>query len=266
MLIPDSELTKWPYLAVNGEKEGGIWFYDRAMPMPSRTTACDNQPGQNGVCNCPESKYPDHNVQTYWSSGQFPQGGENPMRGGMAFWEVDRPSPGKSYIYTAPYGSPLTQYPLCDNSNATGPIDTTTCSNVQITSTSVTFDTGVTPAISAASTTASDAIVWAIWATGDNQNNSHNGGIGLPIKPGVLYAFDAANVSQPPLYSSSGCTNGRDRIAPGVKFSVPTVANGYVYVGAEQCAWNGADCSGSDGKGNDGAGTFYIFTGGMNSC
>ncbi len=241
MLIPDSELTNWPYLAVNGEKEGGIWFYNRTTPMPSRTNACDPP---HDLCNCPESTYPDHNVQTYWGAGgQF---SVKVMRGGMAFWELERPSPGKSYIYGAPYGSALTQYPLCDSTQASGSIDTTTCSNEQIVSTSATFATGVTPAVSAASSTDTDAIVWAIWATGDSQSP-------LPTSPGLLYAFDADNVSSAPLYVSTTCPN-RARIAPATKFSVPTVANGYVYVGGEQCTWKGSQCT------NSGTGTFYIFT------
>ncbi len=245
-LIPDGELTNWEYLAVNGEKEGGIWFYKRDIPG-GHNPACDPPSGGGGMnpCNCPQNQFSDPNVQTYWGPGGQYSG--KPFRGGMAFWEKERPSPGQSYIYTAPYSRALTQYPLCDGISATGPIDTTHCSN-SIVSTSATFGTGVTPAVSAANSTATDAIVWAIWATGDDQST-------LPTSPGVLYAFDADNVSASPLYSSTTCPN-RDRIAPGTKFSVPTVANGYVYVGAEQCTWSSSTnmCS------NDETGTFYIFT------
>ncbi|SPE44534.1 exported hypothetical protein [Candidatus Sulfotelmatobacter sp. SbA7] len=239
-LIPDSELANWSYLAVSGEKEGGIWFYDRSTPMPSRTTACDPP---HDLCNCPESSYPDHNVQTYWGSGGQFSG--NVMRGGIAYWEKEPGPPGQSYIYASPYGSALTQYPLCGGTTATGPIDTTHCSPVPA-STSVTFATGATPTVSAESQRAAGGIVWAIWATGDVQYP-------LPTSPGILYAFDASTMSQ--LYASATCT--ADVIAPATKFSVPTVANGYVYVGTE---------GKSTDSGYPNAGHFYIFGPGRTGC
>jgi hypothetical protein len=45
-----------------------------------------------------------------------------------------------------------------------------------------------------------------------------------------LYAFDAENISTV-LYQPSGCPT-RDAIGP-VRFSVPTIANGYVFVGTQ---------------------------------
>jgi hypothetical protein len=71
---------------------------------------------------------------------------------------------------------------------------------------------GATPSVSANG--AKDGIVWVL------QN-----GI-----PSVLRAYDAANVSKQ-LYASS--TNSGDAAGPGVKFAVPTVANGHVYVGVK---------------------------------
>jgi hypothetical protein len=76
---------------------------------------------------------------------------------------------------------------------------------------------GSTPSISANGT--SQGIVWSI----DSENYFDNG-------PGLLQAHDASNVATT-LYSSA--TNaGRDAPGPAVKFTVPTVANGKVYVGA----------------------------------
>ena len=77
---------------------------------------------------------------------------------------------------------------------------------------------GATPAISANGT--ADAIVWSI-------NSSEYGSAAA-----ILQAHDAGNVSAT-LYSSDS-NAARDRAGIAVKFSVPTVANGKVYVGASK--------------------------------
>lgn len=84
---------------------------------------------------------------------------------------------------------------------------------------------------------------------------------------GTLYAFDAVNMTK--LYSSNDCTSNLDQINPATKFSVPTVANGNVYV-----ATQGPLCYDSNGP-DDGANTtqacynkrtFYIFGTPTRSC
>jgi hypothetical protein len=77
--------------------------------------------------------------------------------------------------------------------------------------------------VSSNGTTAGTGIVWGIDST---QYGSPGPGPG----PAVLYAFDATNISSE-LYSSAQNTNGRDAAGNAVKFAVPTVANGKVYVG-----------------------------------
>lgn len=64
----------------------------------------------------------------------------------------------------------------------------------------------------------SDAILWEIEST-----NVHTGG------PAILHAYDANNLSTQ-LYNSQQ-DEGRDMAGPAVKFTVPTVADGHVYVG-----------------------------------
>jgi hypothetical protein len=75
---------------------------------------------------------------------------------------------------------------------------------------------GATPSISANGT--SNAVVWAI------DNSTYNAG-----EPAVLHAFDASLTSE--LYSSSMAPGDRDQADVAVKFTTPTIANGFVYVG-----------------------------------
>jgi hypothetical protein len=77
---------------------------------------------------------------------------------------------------------------------------------------------GASPVVSANGNT--NAIVWALqvsqWSTGG---------------PAILRAFDAANISRQ-LYSTA-LKGSRDTPGPAVKFTVPTVANGKVYIGTQ---------------------------------
>ncbi|MFZ0805271.1 MAG: hypothetical protein WAN03_03780 [Candidatus Sulfotelmatobacter sp.] len=81
---------------------------------------------------------------------------------------------------------------------------------------------GATPSISADGNT--NGILWAI-ARQDL----------LSTKPGskaaILYAWDATNLAKQ-LYSSA-MNSARDKAGNGVKFVVPTIANGKVYVGTQ---------------------------------
>jgi hypothetical protein len=76
---------------------------------------------------------------------------------------------------------------------------------------------GATPVVSSNGT--QNGIVWALETDAYNSNGSS-----------VLYAFNANNVAQE-LYDSNQNSN-RDNPGPAIKFTVPVITNGKVYVGA----------------------------------
>ena len=84
------------------------------------------------------------------------------------------------------------------------------------------FKYGNTPSVSSKGT--SNGVVWAI-----RNYRVVQGG-----DPATLFAFTADTLTE--LYDSTQCTIGGKAVdEPGsaTKFSVPTVANGYVYVGTQ---------------------------------
>jgi hypothetical protein len=81
---------------------------------------------------------------------------------------------------------------------------------------------GATPVVSSAG--ASNGIVWATEVGCYGTAASPCGG------PAILFAFDASNVLME-LWDSSQALNLRDQAGNAVKFTVPTVANGKVYIG-----------------------------------
>ena len=82
---------------------------------------------------------------------------------------------------------------------------------------------GATPSISSNGTAPGTAILWAI-------DSSQYGSPGSGPGPAVLHAFDATNVSTE-LWNSTQGAKSRDKAGNAVKFSVPTISNGKVYVG-----------------------------------
>ncbi|MGB8582095.1 MAG: hypothetical protein WCD47_14840 [Candidatus Sulfotelmatobacter sp.] len=79
---------------------------------------------------------------------------------------------------------------------------------------------GATPSISA-----NGAVNGIIW---DIDNSAYSYSLGVPQGPSVLYAYDATNVASE-LYNSSQAGT-RDTAGSALKFTVPTIAGGKVFV------------------------------------
>jgi hypothetical protein len=80
---------------------------------------------------------------------------------------------------------------------------------------------GATPVISSNGT--NNAILWLI---------DSSGALATPNTPAILRAYDPNSLSNE-IYNSAMAAASRDTAGPAVKFTVPTVANGKVYVGTQ---------------------------------
>jgi len=202
--IPDRTLTHYPYLAMNSEKLGNFYVIDRTNPG-----------GYNGAgCTCSGCSNPNNNLQT------IPAGTDYHMHTTAAYWSGIGPEKPSVYVLGNSEKPPLSRFELCDSSPPAGPI----CNGAPaVTNPYDGFPSGATPTVSWNGKSADSAIVWAIYNHGDSAPVS-----GGP--PGSLVAFAATDLQV--LYDSSKCT--RDVVGYGAKFSVPTVANGLVFVGTLQ--------------------------------
>ncbi len=117
-------------------------------------------------------------------------------------------------LYMAGEGGPLSAWPFNPQTEqfATTPVTTSTavfgCGDCD--------GSGTTPAISANGS--SNAIVWVL------NNTAHDTG------PSILRAYDPVNL-QNVFYDSSQAANHRDAAGTAVKWTVPVIVNGHVYVG-----------------------------------
>jgi len=132
---------------------------------------------------------------------------DSPLISSAAYWN--------GTVYITGTAQPLRAFSL----GADGKINTTPAS-----STAATFGfPGSTPSVSANGTT--NGIVWTI--------DSSQHGIPMGVAgPAVLHAYDATNLANE-LWNSSQAANGRDLAGSAVKFTVPTIANGKVYIGTQ---------------------------------
>jgi hypothetical protein len=193
-LIPDGLLSNYPFLAVVADKGGSIWVIDRNNPGKYHGSSTGQCP--NVVCTGPDA-----NVETLKAS-------THEFHNSPAYWNGS--------LYYAASGDKWKLYPLANSHCSAG--SPPLCSS-QV-STAPGFAYGATPSVS--SNGSADGIVWAIESTGKSVSTA----------PGVLYAFAAGTLTE--LYNSSRCQVGgvyQDQPGAGTRFSVPTIANGRVYIG-----------------------------------
>jgi hypothetical protein len=131
--------------------------------------------------------------------------GGNMIAASGTFWQ--------NTFYIGAASSPLQAYAF---NTTTGLFTTSPSSQSNF---SVAFP-GLTPVISAAGV--SNAILWTV----DSSNSGTNG---APTGPAVLYAFDPNNLANE-FWDSTQAASNRDQAGNAVKFVVPTVANGKVYL------------------------------------
>jgi hypothetical protein len=116
-------------------------------------------------------------------------------------------------VYVAPANSNLKAFPMPGGVLNSNPLASQSLETLG--------PQGATPALS--SNGANNAIIWLIDTSGT---------LVTPNMPAILRAFDAANLSNE-IYNSATASMDRDKAGLAVKFTVPTVANGKVYVGTQ---------------------------------
>lgn len=238
MLVPESQFTySGKYVAVSGDKEGILWAMDRGSPgqynsSNSCSTAC------NPPVPCTQMNEGNNNLGSLWPSGT------SEIHNTPAYWSGTGKSGAANNIYLAAVNGKMMEYPLgtCSNPICAG---TTLPATYARSTKQVSFTYGSTPSVSANGSSA--GIIWAVWADGSYEPDTSKT---PPAKAGILFALDPYAATE--LYGSDQCLV--DAMNPATKFSVPTVANGYVYVGTQ-----GPLCDNSGGMCNFNNGALYIF-------
>ena len=204
LLLPEQSQTAHPRVLVGVGKEGRIYVIDR------------DQMGQfqsyPGTLQC------NSNAETRTDIDQILQELPSNSTGGFfgipSYW-VGTATSGQ-LVYIGEAGDHLKSFQLNGD----------TLSSSATAQTPETFGfPGVTPSISSNKSIPGTGIVWVI-------SPASCGGPGCaPGGPGVLRAYDATNIKVELYNSEQNFT--RDRLDSYVKFSVPTIANGKVFVGTQ---------------------------------
>jgi hypothetical protein len=138
-----------------------------------------------------------------------PLGG--PIFGTPAYWAAN------NTVYVAAAGDNLRALPL-----SSGMLSSPLCSPPSFCSTDTFPSFGASPVISWDGNNAASGIVWAL---------DTSGYLAVPPQPAILRAYKAADLTK--LYASPASSNDPLSAGAAVKFAVPTVANGKVFIGTQ---------------------------------
>jgi hypothetical protein len=196
MLLPDpSGISGHPHLLVQADKRGNIYLVDR-----------DNMGHFCSTCTTSDTQI----VQTVSGALTGLWGSPTYWNGTMYFGETDA-TRNLKYMKAFSFG------PTGPNFLSTSPTSTTA-------STYAYTYPGATTSVSTDGN--ANAIVWAI----DSSAFGTIEGITRAAGPAILHAFDANDLAKE-LWNSSQAPGNRDTAGNSVKFTVPTVANGKIYIG-----------------------------------
>jgi len=198
LLLPDQTNTAHPHLIIGAGKEGRVYVVDRDN-MGHFTSDPNLSCGTSEVNQTTSDKV----VQ------ELPPGTISGDFSTPAYWA----STGHERVYMSGIDDTLKAFQV-DN-------DTLSSSPTSRTPESFAFP-GVTPSVSANGNT--NGIVWVVSPPASCSGNGCN-----PNGPGILRAYDATNLGTE-LYNSTQNAS-RDQLDSYTKFSVPTIANGEVFVG-----------------------------------
>jgi hypothetical protein len=214
LAIPETTFTPPLYYALKSDKENYLWVIDRTNPGGYTGGGSNSNCGGYQNCGAACGNANNNIVENFAISA----GSGAQTRSTPAFWSGSVGSfsaiPDQGELYMAGSYAQLERYgvntsctppPICQSAAAS--------TNVDPSGNPPGLGYSMTPSVSSNSSYG-NGIVWAI----RNQTG----------KP-VLYAFNATNLSE--LYDSGQCSG--DEPGTPTKFSVPTVANGYVYIATE---------------------------------
>jgi hypothetical protein len=194
MLIPDSGSTYW---AVAAGKDKNIYVMNRAN-LGGYT------PPTNNICPATGTN----------ANQEYFTGSSHAYYTTPVYWN--------SSLFYAAISAPLVKYSFNTNC-APGPVCQKGTHN-----TSVVFSYGPGFSISSSGTTTGTAVIWGVLGNGWPRQAAPT------PAPAVLYAYDAEHTAMPhsipELWDSTQCPT-RDQAGNATKFVVPTIANGFVYLG-----------------------------------